>query len=612
MSPRTASSAPPSPVDRSVAPSIARVRARNASRSRAHSWPIRECALPQAWAHEDISPTPTTTNATPAHDPTSQDSRRRRSAWRSPDDTSVHSPSRSLSGRVIQSSPLTCSAPRSVADTQPVAGRSPRGREQTVTGHRDDDGMRGYGGCDLLQALEAPADDRHARAADRRRREHVELAADRADQRRRHGRRHDLHGLQTRQRRHLDERGPRRVGDDEQITDAVAGHREDPRRGAASQRRPVALDDALDHGRIAGEEASLAEQGLLRVAEEGAGGGDRLGQAHLVARLRLFEQRDAGEDPQAGEDSESEPEPCHGPHTPSARQRRSPTRCSLRRLVVPVTHMGEPEMITSTSFIRTEPSPSKVASTSSIISSVVSTLRISRDDPPHDSARRRWTSTNGVSAMIATSGRSCEMSRAENPDCVNATIARAPSTRAADAAASETASGKPTPTRSCRRHRISDFRAACSARSAMRAITTTASTGYRPVAVSADSMIASAPSKIAVETSETSARVGLKCVTIDSSIWVATMTGTLAARACRITSFWMCGTSSRGTSRPRSPRATMTASTIVRMPGRLATISWRSSLATIGKSAPWSRRNFLTSPMSAAERTNETATKSMP
>ena len=68
--------------------------------------------------------------------------------------------------------------------------------------------MRGYGGCDLLQALEAPTDDRHARAADRRRREHVELAADCADQRRRHGRRHHLHGLQTRQRRHLDERGP--------------------------------------------------------------------------------------------------------------------------------------------------------------------------------------------------------------------------------------------------------------------------------------------------------------------------------------------------------------------------------------------------------------------
>src|SRR2546430_2147390 len=68
-------------------------------------------------------------------------------------------------------------------------------------------------------------------------------------------------------------------------------------------------------------------------------------------------------------------------------------------------------------------------------------------------------------------------------------------------------------------------------------------------------MMASAPSKIAVATSETSARVGRTCVTIDSSIWVATITGTLAARACRMISFWISGTSSSGTSTPRSPRA---------------------------------------------------------
>src|SRR3989475_1536729 len=51
-------------------------------------------------------------------------------------------------------------------------------------------------------------------------------------------------------------------------------------------------------------------------------------------------------------------------------------------------------------------------------------------------------------------------------------------------------------------------------------------------------MSASAPSKIAVETSETSARVGRRWVTIDSSICVATMTGTPASRACRMISFW--------------------------------------------------------------------------
>ena len=132
------------------------------------------------------------------------------------------------------------------------------------------------------------------------------------------------------------------------------------------------------------------------------------------------------------------------------------------------------------------------------------------------------------------------------------------------------------------------------------------------MAVSADSMTASAPSKIAVATSETSARVGRRCVTIDSSIWVATITGTLAPRACRMISFCMWGTSSSGTSTPRSPRATMTASTVVRMPGRFSRTSCRSSLATMGRLAPCSWRNLRTSPMSAAERTNEMATKSTP
>ena len=98
--------------------------------------------------------------------------------------------------------------------------------------------------------------------------------------------------------------------------------------------------------------------------------------------------------------------------------------------------------------------------------------------------------------------------------------------------------------------------------------------------------MASAPSKMAVATSLTSARVGREWVTMDSSIWVATITGTLASRACRITSFWMTGTSSSGTSTPRSPRATITASTSGSSPCRLAMISARSSLATIGMLAP--------------------------
>ena len=64
----------------------------------------------------------------------------------------------------------------------------------------------------------------------------------------------------------------------------------------------------------------------------------------------------------------------------------------------------------------------------------------------------------------------------------------------------------------------------------MRFMVATASTGYCPAADSADSITASAPSKIAVATSETSARVGTGEVIIDSSICVATTTG-LPARA---------------------------------------------------------------------------------
>jgi hypothetical protein len=84
-----------------------------------------------------------------------------------------------------------------------------------------------------------------------------------------------------------------------------------------------------------------------------------------------------------------------------------------------------------------------VASTSSIISSVVSTLRTRRDVTPQKRPRRRRTSATGVIAKIGTSGRSPDMSRAVKPDWVNATIAFARSTRAAWKAASAIASGKP-------------------------------------------------------------------------------------------------------------------------------------------------------------------------
>src|SRR3954465_462615 len=65
----------------------------------------------------------------------------------------------------------------------------------------------------------------------------------------------------------------------------------------------------------------------------------------------------------------------------------------------------------------------------------------------------------------------------------------------------------------------------------MRFIVGTASAGYCPAADSADSITASAPSKMAVATSETSARVGTGLVIMDSSICVATTTGLPTRRA---------------------------------------------------------------------------------
>jgi hypothetical protein len=59
----------------------------------------------------------------------------------------------------------------------------------------------------------------------------------------------------------------------------------------------------------------------------------------------------------------------------------------------------------------------------------------------------------------------------------------------------------------------------------MRSIMPTASTGYWPAAVSADSITASAPSNTAPATSLASARVGAGALIMLSSICVATITG---------------------------------------------------------------------------------------
>ena len=88
------------------------------------------------------------------------------------------------------------------------------------------------------------------------------------------------------------------------------------------------------------------------------------------------------------------------------------------------------------------------------------------------------------------------------------------------------------------------------------------------------------------------------------------MTGLALSRACSMIRFCRKGTSSRGHSTPRSPRATMKPSKAAMISSRLSIACGFSILAMTGTSTPSSRMIARTSSASAASRTNESATKS--
>ena len=135
-----------------------------------------------------------------------------------------------------------------------------------------------------------------------------------------------------------------------------------------------------------------------------------------------------------------------------------------------------------------------------------------------------------------------------------------------------------------------------SALAAMRDIVATTSAGSLPIAVSAESIRASVPSKTALATSLTSARVGAGATIIDSSICVAVTTGVPTSTQWRRIRFCRCGTSSNGQSIPRSPRATITApaaSVISTSCSRAAAVS---ILATIRDRSRTTARSSSTSP----------------
>merc|ERR1719361_3242687 len=105
------------------------------------------------------------------------------------------------------------------------------------------------------------------------------------------------------------------------------------------------------------------------------------------------------------------------------------------------------------------------------------------------------------------------------------------------------------------------------------AIIFTLCTGYLPLATSPDNITQSDPSSTALATSDTSARVGLGFLIIDSNICVATITGFPTMLHLEIIIFCAKNTFSAAISIPKSPRATMTPSTSRRMESKLRTPS---------------------------------------
>ena len=99
---------------------------------------------------------------------------------------------------------------------------------------------------------------------------------------------------------------------------------------------------------------------------------------------------------------------------------------------------------------------------------------------------------------------------------------------------------------------------------------------------------------------------------MESSIWVATITGLAFSRAIWMARFCTSGTSSSGTSTPRSPRATMMPSKARMMDSSASTASGFSSLAITGTRRFSSSMTWCTSSTSAGERTKDSATMSTP
>mmetsp|Transcript_23298 Transcript_23298/g.66183 ORF Transcript_23298/g.66183 Transcript_23298/m.66183 type:complete len:223 (+) Transcript_23298:611-1279(+) len=144
----------------------------------------------------------------------------------------------------------------------------------------------------------------------------------------------------------------------------------------------------------------------------------------------------------------------------------------------------------------------------------------------------------------------------------------------------------------------------------MQAIVSTASFGYKPLAVSAESMTQSVPSRTALATSLHSALVGRGRSVMESSICVLVTTGLPARLAQRMMAFCARKSLESGSSMPRSPRDTCTPSASARISWMLRRPSTDSIFACTRILRPFSLRQARRERTLAAVRMNEPETMS--
>ena len=196
---------------------------------------------------------------------------------------------------------------------------------------------------------------------------------------------------------------------------------------------------------------------------------------------------------------------------------------------------GKPAVSTNRSPRRSKPRPTRIRRTARTTASKAPKSLTKAGSTPQ--VRHRLCTVDGwwLNARTGTFGLSRATNRGVAPRAVGVTIARAPTSRATRTAASLT--DPATNPAGCARWANTSGSSVASARRAIRAIVSTTFAGWRPIAVSSESITASVPSRMALATSPASARVGCGASTMLLSICVAVMTGFALALASRMIRF---------------------------------------------------------------------------